>query len=92
MMDVKTLLRAIDAFKAASGIDADTTVSYRLFKDSAKVRALRAGADLTTSRFNLAMVWLLENWPSDAADQLPNCLEVYQKRQVLVPESAGAES
>ncbi|UIJ31493.1 hypothetical protein LV780_04770 [Cereibacter azotoformans] len=67
---IDDLLKKADAYKEASGIDSDATVSYRVFGDSKKLSALRAGADITVSRFNAAMEWFEKNRPTVAdADQ-----------------------
>ena len=64
MFDVASLIARADAYKAASGVIDDSTVSYRVFGDTKKLAALRNGADLTTRRFNAAMTWFDENWPA----------------------------
>ena len=65
-MDVKTLINIADLYKAAEGIEADSTVSHRVFGDTKKLSALRAGADITVGRFNAAMAWFASNWPAGA--------------------------
>lgn len=64
MIEVRHLLVAIDVFRKATGLE-DVTLSHRLFKDSKKLTALRAGSGITVDRFNNAFVWLSENWPDD---------------------------
>ncbi|AZB70155.1 MULTISPECIES: hypothetical protein [Cereibacter] len=61
---IDDLLKQADAYKEAFGIDSDATVSYRVFGDSKKLSALRAGADITVSRFNAAMDWFEKNQPT----------------------------
>ena len=63
MFDVASLIARADAYKVASGVVDDSTVSYRVFGDTKKLAALRNGADLTTRRFNTAMDWFDQNWP-----------------------------
>ena len=60
---ITALLTLIDAYKAANGIDRDTTVSNRIFRDTSKIKLLRAGRDITTDRINFAVQWLREHWP-----------------------------
>lgn len=62
MIQIAHLLSVADAFQKASPVS-DTTLSFRVFKDSKKLGALRAGSDITTGRFNDAMAWFSENWP-----------------------------
>ncbi|SNT76439.1 hypothetical protein SAMN05444959_1205 [Paracoccus seriniphilus] len=65
MIDVTSLIKRADAYKRAAGISEDKTVSYRVFGDGKKLSAMRAGADITTRRFNAAMEWFDRNWPED---------------------------
>lgn len=65
MQTIETLLARADAYKRAAGVNQDSTVSHRVFGDSKKLTALRAGADITVRRFNDAMLWFDENWPED---------------------------
>lgn len=64
MIDLNTLIARADEYKVASGVAEDSTVSYRVFGDTKKLAAMRAGADITTRRFNAAMRWFDQNWPS----------------------------
>lgn len=66
MISIQNLIEQADAYKAASGIASDSTVSYRVFGDSKKLTALRNGGDITVSRFNAAMGWFAANWPAHA--------------------------
>ena len=63
MMNTNDLLSLIDQFAAASGGIKDTTLSYRMFGDSKKIRDLREGAGITLSRLNAALGWLSMHWP-----------------------------
>jgi hypothetical protein len=66
MIQITHLLSLADAFQKADPV-ADTTLSFRIFKDSKKLGALRAGSDITTGRFNDAIRWFAGNWPEGAA-------------------------
>ena len=72
MIETSTLIARLDAYKAASGIVEDTTVSHRVFSDTKKLSALRNGGDITVRRFNAAMAWLDLNWPTPAESPTPN--------------------
>lgn len=65
MLEIAHLLKVIDAFQKAAGVP-DVTLSSRMFGDSKKLGGLRAGSGITVDRFNQAMIWLSENWPSTA--------------------------
>lgn len=65
MIEIAHLLALADAFKKADPVS-DTTLSFRMFKDSKKLAALRSGSDITTGRFNDAVQWFSDNWPDDA--------------------------
>lgn len=67
MIDLQTLLSTADAYKAATGLTADTTVSHRVFGDTKKLGALREGGDITVGRFNQALAWFAANWPAEAS-------------------------
>lgn len=63
MLTIRTILALTDAFREKSGL-ADKTISNRIFGDSKKIARLRAGADLTTARFNAALQWFSDHWPA----------------------------
>jgi hypothetical protein len=67
MANIQHLIEIADAYKVAAEVERDQTVSYRVFGDSAKLTALRAGADITVKRFNAAMEWFGQNWPDGKA-------------------------
>ena len=71
----QTLLAVADAFLEAEDAPSETTVSYRIFGDTKKIAQMRGGADLTLTRFNLAMRWFAQNWPSGL--DLPSSLAPY---------------
>ena len=60
-----TLLEIADAYMSAAGIEADSTVSHRVFGDTKKLTALRGTAGITTGRFESALVWFDQNWPAN---------------------------
>lgn len=64
MIDTATLIMRADAYKALLDVPEDSTVSYRVFGDTKKLGALRNGADITVRRFNAALRWFDENWPT----------------------------
>tara|TARA_R110002049_G_scaffold23545_10_gene83668 strand:- start:52466 stop:52714 length:249 start_codon:yes stop_codon:yes gene_type:complete len=66
MNTIENLLAVADAYKRASGIEFDRTVSHRVFGDSKKLSALRTGSDITLRRYNDALLWFSENWPEQA--------------------------
>lgn len=60
----KHILVAIaDAYRAASGVPQESTVSYRVFGDTKKLTQLRGAADITVARYSAAMDWFVANWP-----------------------------
>ena len=67
-------MKAIDQIKLAAaeycratGL-ATVTLSWRLFKDSKRLRSiLDKDGDLQTRRFETAMQWFSDNWPEGAA-------------------------
>jgi hypothetical protein len=65
MFEIKHLLAIVDAYRAATGVE-DKTVSSRTFNDGKKIEALRMGGDLTTERYNAAILWFSANWPVGA--------------------------
>lgn len=66
-LSIPDLLVVADAWKAATGIERDTTLSHRMFGDSKRLGQLREGRDITVGRFNAAMTWFAANWPEGAA-------------------------
>lgn len=65
MPHVSHIIALSDAWLAATGLR-ETTLSNRLFGESKKLALLRAGFDLTTSRYRMALQWFADNWPDDA--------------------------
>lgn len=66
---IHQLLRLTREYERKANVG-KTTLSYRLFRDSKKLRAIEAGADLQTRRLEAALAWLSANWP--AAAQWPS--------------------
>lgn len=66
MLDIQSLIKVADAYKVAAKIENDSTVSHRVFGDSKKLSAMRAGADITVGRFTAAILWFSSNWPEGA--------------------------
>ncbi len=64
MLQISHLLALADTFEEYEGLS-DTTLSFRIFGDSKKLGALRGEADITTGRFNDALKWFDEHWPTD---------------------------
>lgn len=44
-----------------------STVSWRVFGDNKKLGAIESGADIQTRRFEKAVEWFRDNWPTCAA-------------------------
>lgn len=65
MINLTHLLTLVDRYKIATGKE-DVTVSNRVFADGKKLAALRGAGDITTTRFNAAILWFSENWPEGA--------------------------
>jgi hypothetical protein len=63
MAQIASLIKVNDVFLDLTG-SKEVTISYRVFRDSGKIRKLRAGEDITVTRLNSAMSWFFENWPS----------------------------
>lgn len=66
MMQIAHLLRLADEYQRIVPVE-DKTLSFRVFGDSKKLTALRSTADITTQRFNDALLWFAEHWPDGAA-------------------------
>jgi hypothetical protein len=62
MLRISHLLTLADEYERAVAVG-DTTLSFRVFGDSKKLTALRGSADITTGRFNDALIWFASNWP-----------------------------
>ncbi len=64
MNAIPNLLRVANAYQAATGLD-QSTVSWRALGDVRKLSALADGKDIQVTRYERAMGWFSENWPSD---------------------------
>jgi hypothetical protein len=66
MSQIEQILTLARAYASAEGVEL-STVSWRVFGDTKKLRALDEGGDLHTRRASAALAWFGENWP-DGAD------------------------
>jgi len=57
-------LRLAEIYGQGHGIP-KTTVSWRLFQDTSKLEGIEQGRDLYLGRFERAMQYLSDTWPSD---------------------------
>lgn len=62
MISILNLLTLSDDYARFTKVG-EKTVSSRVFGDGKKMGALRRGADITVSRYNLALQWFSNNWP-----------------------------
>ena len=65
MLNTDHLTTLADVYGRALTLE-EKTVSSRVFQDSKKLGAIRAGSDITVGRYNAALEWFSANWPSDA--------------------------
>lgn len=65
MLQITHLLDLADEYQRHDPVE-DKTLSFRVFGDSKKLSSLRTGSDLTTTRFNAAVLWFHEHWPEGA--------------------------
>ena len=65
MNAIAQILAVADALLKSSDLD-EKRLSGRVFGDRAKLGALRVGADITTSRHEVAMQYFSDNWPDEA--------------------------
>lgn len=63
---IANLLALADAYAEAAQVNT-TTVSWRVFNDSKKLKAIREGADIQVGRFEGAVQWFSDNWPEGHA-------------------------
>lgn len=83
MRQTDPFLSVVDAYSAATGVP-DKTVSKRVFGDSGKIPAMRAGAGITLERHANALRWLSDHWP-DGAEWPPSL-----SRPAPTPSDAAA--
>lgn len=60
---IQQLLTLSGAYAECEGVK-PSTVSWRVFGDAKKLDAINDGADLQTRRFEAALQWFSDNWPS----------------------------
>ena len=72
MLDKNLIIEIAEEYRRVAGLEAETTVSYRVFGDTKKLTKMREGADITVGRFNTALRWFRDNWPEGA--QVPLAL------------------
>lgn len=66
MSAIDHLVQVAAEYGRAAQLD-DTTVSWRLFGDSKKLKAIKGeGADIQVRRLEKAMQYLSSNWPEGA--------------------------
>jgi hypothetical protein len=65
MSAIDSLLIVARAYGRAEGIDL-STVSWRALRDTKKLLAIEAGADIQVRRFEKTMSWFSSNWPDGA--------------------------
>lgn len=68
MTKVQQLLAVADSYRNQPQNDGleEKTLSYRVFRDAGTFRRLRAGGDLTTRNWDMALQWFSDNWPDGA--------------------------
>ncbi len=87
MLTKDDLLEITDLFRSLTGVE-EVTLSYRIFGDTKKLRALRGDAGITLDRFNAAMTWFATNWPEAAC--LPERLADFLPATTPSPEEKDA--
>lgn len=65
MLNIEHLITIADEYGRAAQVE-EKTVSSRVFQDSKKLGAIRAGSDITVGRYNAALSWFSTNWPKGA--------------------------
>ena len=65
MLNTDHLTTLADLYGRALTLE-EKTVSSRVFQDSKKLGAIRAGSDITVGRYNAALEWFSANWPEGA--------------------------
>lgn len=65
MMTLKAQLLLISETFGAEAKLSESRVSTMVFNDGKVLTRLRAGADVTTGRFERAMEWFAAHWPQD---------------------------
>jgi hypothetical protein len=65
MLNIEHLITVADEYGRVAQVE-EKTVSSRVFQDSKKLGAIRAGSDITVGRYNAALAWFSANWPDHA--------------------------
>lgn len=65
MNGIDQILRVARVYADAEEIDL-STVSWRVFGDTKKLKAMERGADIQVRRHEAAMTWFSANWPKNA--------------------------
>jgi hypothetical protein len=65
MSGIERILAVANAYADAEGIEL-STVSWRVFGDTKKLTALESGSDIWVGRYERALQWFSDNWPSSA--------------------------
>lgn len=65
MLNIDHLITLADLYRKATKVE-DKTLSSRVFQDSKKLGAIRAGSEITVGRYNNALEWFSANWPDGA--------------------------
>lgn len=64
MSAIDRFLLLARAYREATGLKT-TALSWRLFGDSKKLGAIENGADIQVTRYERALQWFSDNWPSE---------------------------
>ena len=65
MSAIDHLLKLADRYRQLTGLG-QSALSWRVFGDTKKLKALRDGADIQVKRLEKAMQWFSDNWPAQA--------------------------
>lgn len=88
MSAIARFIAVTTVFREISGLET-TTLSWRLFGDSKKLGALEAGADIQVTRYEKALQWLSDNWPSEHDASWPVDVVRPAKTPAPAPEVAA---
>lgn len=62
MRAIDQILSLAATYAKSLGVE-QSTVSWRAFGDTKKLKALTAGADIQVKRWELTLQWFSDNWP-----------------------------
>jgi hypothetical protein len=88
MIEISDLIQLSDRWRAAAGLERESTLSHRIFGDTKILGRLRAGGEITVGRFNLALAWFDQHWPEGA--EVPSLLQRYRESRPDRPPPAPA--